>query len=665
LEVDMTTWVDALRQSRARPPAPGFSRNAPVTATWLAALALDDRQLPVEDVMSGTTVLLARSERLRRGVEMLVDAVIGPAAARAGRLPPAGSLLVVAQPLQSPEWQHDAAEAGSAAIALAAETDDVVPAEARHMADRVIRLDDRLDRAGILCLVTLVTGGIPALPADLNPMHADDLIAAVHSGATAEDCASRIRRLVAARAGDPPDLPTPADPSVVVPPSAGAVRRLSEMSGFGEAGEWGMRLAADLQDYRDGTLPWADVDRGILLSGPPGCGKTTFASALAEEAEVDLVATTYSDWHGGSGGDSVTKGLSKLFETWRKRASKNPIILLIDEIDSIGARGGNGHNDSWFAPMINSWLAFLDGAVPRDGIVVIAATNHPERVDPALLRPGRLDRHVALPLPEVAALRGVVRHHLGADADDAGLDRAARACRGMSPASVAQACREARRLARVTLHRPVAADDVAAVLGARREEALRLPGARDLDRRVAIHEAGHALAILGSDVETLMNVDLDAGLTQSARRRTMTLADVEGRLTILLAGLAAEQALLGSHANGSTADLREATAIAIAAHAEWGMGALGYRVAPLADAMWDRVLRDAVDAILGTAHARASAMVEASRVAVGRLADRLQRDRYLDADEARAALEGTVPPAPEQEAPVRTAGRRRAPAPGF
>ncbi len=123
--------------------------------------------------------------------------------------------------------------------------------------------------------------------------------------------------------------------------------------------------------------------------------------------------------------------------------------------------------------------------------------------------------------------------------------------------------------------------------------------------------------------------------------------------------------LLGSHANGSTADLREATAMAMAAHAEWGMGALGYRVAPLADAMWDRALRDAVDAILGTAHARASAMVEASRVAVGRLADRLQRDRYLDAGEARAALEGAAAPPPAREAPVRTVGRSSAPKPGL
>lgn len=127
--------------------------------------------------------------------------------------------------------------------------------------------------------------------------------------------------------------------------------------------------------------------------------------------------TTYADWHGSSGGDSVAKGLKRLFTEWRRKAESGPIILFVDEIDSIGARGQNVHNDSWFRSIINSWLSFLDGAEPRVGIVVIGATNDPAHVDPALLRPGRLDRHVSIPTPSISDLAGIIKHHLGADAD--------------------------------------------------------------------------------------------------------------------------------------------------------------------------------------------------------------------------------------------------------
>src|SRR5208283_3734859 len=217
---------------------------------------------------------------------------------------------------------------------------------------------------------------------------------------------------------------------------------------------------------------------------PPGCGKTYFARALAAECGVDLVSTTYADWHSNSGGDSVAKALKKLFGEWREKAKAGPFILFVDEIDSIGTRGGNDHNDSWFRTIVNAWLAFLDGAEPRTGIVVIGATNLPERIDPALLRPGRLDRHVEIPYPTIDSIHGVLRHHAG---DLPGLRLAAVACRGKSPAETAQVVRDARRLAR-RAKRDLTVFDITKVVEAARRQ--RTP---HQDAVIARHEAGHAV----------------------------------------------------------------------------------------------------------------------------------------------------------------------------
>jgi cell division protease FtsH len=170
------------------------------------------------------------------------------------------------------------------------------------------------------------------------------------------------------------------------------VTRLRDLSGYGAAKDWGLQLAADLRAYRAGEISWADVDKGVLLTSPPGCGKSYFAGALAAECGIPLVVTTYNDWHSASSGDTVSKTLTKLFGEWRKKAANGPIMVFWDEIDSIGKRGTYDRADYWYAPIINAWLAFLDGAVERTTIMVVAATNFPDRVDDALKRPGRLEK---------------------------------------------------------------------------------------------------------------------------------------------------------------------------------------------------------------------------------------------------------------------------------
>ncbi len=339
-----------------------------------------------------------------------------------------------------------------------------MPPEACALATR--RLDiPSMGRPGCVeRLVEVVTGDEVQVSArSAARLSMLDVTRVVQLGSTGAECKDRLRKLLAHRdlqdgiiagAKATPRVTKDAPVPVAAAPQ-GVVRRLSEMSGFGEAGVWGVNLAADLMSYIAGTLPWSDVDCGLLLSGPPGGGKTTFARSLAMECsavagrDVPLVVTTYTDWSAGGGsiGDSMSKGLTKLFDGWRKRAAETgPFILLIDEIDSMGKRGGNAQNESWFGPVINAWLAFLDGAIPRDGILVVGATNYPDRVDPAMLRPGRLDRHLELPMPDIDALAGIVRAHLGPDRPHVttSWQKPRGRCRGRSPAEVSQLAREAR-----------------------------------------------------------------------------------------------------------------------------------------------------------------------------------------------------------------------------
>lgn len=190
--------------------------------------------------------------------------------------------------------------------------------------------------------------------------------------------------------------------------------RVETLSGYGEAKGWALDLKEDLPLWREGAIGWDEMSSKMLLSGPPGTGKTTYARALCNSLEVPLIVTSVASWlEPGYLGD-VLKRMSAVFEAGREHA---PCIVFIDEIDSIGSRGsGRGkRDDDYWSTLITRLLELLDGAMKSEGVIVVGATNLPDKIDAALLRSGRLERHVMIPPPDVQALAGILAHHLGSD----------------------------------------------------------------------------------------------------------------------------------------------------------------------------------------------------------------------------------------------------------
>jgi cell division protease FtsH len=339
----------------------------------------------------------------------------------------------------------------------------------------------------------------------------------------------------------------------------GAKRDLQEIVGFLKEPDHFRRLG--------GRVP-----RGVLLVGPPGTGKTLLARAVAGESNVPFYSISGSEFIEMFVGVGAAR-VRDLFAEAKKNA---PSIVFIDEIDAVGrSRGsgfGGGHDER--EQTLNQLLSEMDGFTRNDLTVVIAATNRPDVLDSALLRPGRFDRRVIVDRPEFEARRSILAVHtkrlpLAKDVD---LDVIARNAPGFSGADLANLANEAALGATRRGAEEISADDFTAaydkvVLGDLREGKLD-PAEK---HRVAVHESGHAtVAHFVEHGEPLHRVTIiprgmALGVTQqtpAADRHIMTEPELESRLTVLMAGFAAERLVLGSVSTGAENDLKEATRIA-------------------------------------------------------------------------------------------------------
>lgn len=421
---------------------------------------------------------------------------------------------------------------------------------------------------------------------------------------------------------------------------------LADLPGLGEAGAELTRVAADMIAYRAGELPWADVANGVLLIGPPGTGKTTVAGAVAASVGVPFFATSLSDMQDEGGkGSYVVTAMRALFADARQAAAEcGGAVIFIDEVDSLPSRGNrHDHNSSYFTNVLNGLLTLLDGKQRRDGVLVIGATNHPEKLDAGLIRPGRLGLHVTLGNPGTRGLPGVLRYHLRDAIVGQSLDRVARAAAGCTMAEVEAMVQSARQMARYE-GRELTEDDLFVALAR-----VRVPVPAALRRRAAVHAAGRAIAAHVTGTARVDRVSLTAGTSEvrlTPRPDARTRADIARDLATLLAGTAAEEVILGTTSGlgggGPESGLARATQLAIEEEVGRGRGASLVWCASDADPAVlftrHRGLRDRVDQRLDAAYARAGALIRDHRDAVGMLVADLLTDGVLEGDALREVL---------------------------
>jgi cell division protease FtsH len=336
----------------------------------------------------------------------------------------------------------------------------------------------------------------------------------------------------------------------------------------------------------------AVVPRGVLMVGPPGTGKTLLARAVAGEAKVPFFSVSGSSFVEMFVGVGAAR-VRDLFTEARKRA---PAIIFIDEVDAIGQRrsgGGAVVSNDEREQTLNQLLAEMDGFDPSMGIVVLAATNRPEVLDPALLRPGRFDRQVTIPLPNVDERTAILRVHVRGKklAPNVDLSVVARGTPGFSGADLANLANEAAIFAVRDNREIVTADDFFAardriILGRREGSNVLLPEEK---HAVAVHESGHALvAALSEHTDPVAKVTIlpagqALGVTEQLPlvERHMYGEDyLLDSLAVRLGGRAAELVVLGQGSTGAGNDLAGATELAVKMIREFGMstvlGPVGY-----------------------------------------------------------------------------------------
>jgi len=477
-----------------------------------------------------------------------------------------------------------------------------------------------------------------------------------------------------------------------------------DVAGTDEAKEELQEIIEFLKDPQKFQKLGGRIPKGVLLVGPPGTGKTLLARAIAGEANVPFFSISGSDFVEMFVGVGASR-VRDLFEQGKKNA---PCIIFIDEIDAVGRhRGaglGGGHDER--EQTLNALLVEMDGFESNEGVILIAATNRPDVLDPALLRPGRFDRRVVVARPDVKGREEILRVHTRKVPlnDDVDLSVIARGTPGFSGADLANLVNEAAlwaaRQGRKTVFMidfEMSKDKV--LMGVERKSMIL---SEEEKRNTAYHEAGHALVAAitpGTDPlhkVTIIPRGMALGLTMQLPiddKHTYTKTYLEGTLTVLMGGRCAEEIFLGHITTGAGNDIERATDISRKMVCDWGMSSLGplaygkkeeaiflgREIAQHRDYSEDTAIRidQEVHRIVTTAYNNARGVLENNRDTLERIALALLDREVLDATELKLLMENKplpekvrpAPPSPPQ--PLPGAEPKQAPrpelrpAPGF
>ncbi|MDD8020009.1 MAG: ATP-dependent zinc metalloprotease FtsH [Acidobacteriota bacterium] len=452
-----------------------------------------------------------------------------------------------------------------------------------------------------------------------------------------------------------------------------------------------------LKDPRKFQRLGGRIPKGVLLVGAPGTGKTLLARAVAGEANVPFFSISGSDFVEMFVGVGASR-VRDLFEQAKKHA---PCLIFIDEIDAVGRqRGaglGGGHDER--EQTLNQLLVEMDGFDSNEGIIVIAATNRPDILDTALLRPGRFDRRIIVPMPDIKGREEILNVHSRRVplCDGANMKVIARSTPGFSGADLANLINEAALMAARKSQNCVNMRDLEeakdkVLMGVERKSMI----ISDEDKRnTAFHEAGHALvAALLPEADPIHKVTiiprgLALGLTQQlplSDRYTYTKNYLDAQLAVLLAGRVTEEMILGKITTGAANDLEKATEIARKMVCQWGMSDLG----PLSFGERDdliflgrelaahknfsehtaELIDGEVKKIIGHAYELAKDQIEVNRDKLFKIAEALLEKEILSSDEINALIEVepkdklAEPAAPAAEAALKDKEAKPSPSSG-
>ncbi|MGH9867361.1 MAG: ATP-dependent zinc metalloprotease FtsH [Candidatus Polarisedimenticolia bacterium] len=470
--------------------------------------------------------------------------------------------------------------------------------------------------------------------------------------------------------------------------SQGKKITFKDVAGVEEAKEELQEIIEFLKEPQKFQKLGGRIPKGVLLMGPPGTGKTLLARAVAGEANVPFFSISGSDFVEMFVGVGASR-VRDLFEQGKKNA---PCLIFIDEIDAVGRhRGaglGGGHDER--EQTLNQLLVEMDGFESNEGVILVAATNRPDVLDPALLRPGRFDRRVVVGRPDVRGREEIMRVHTRKIplADDVDISVLARGTPGFSGADLANLVNEAALTAARDGKRSVSMRDFEGakdkvLMGTERKSMVI---SEEEKRTTAFHEAGHALVACmhpHSDPihkVTIIPRGMALGVTQQLPmddRHTYTREYLEGRIAVAMGGRIAEEIFLSTRTTGAGNDLEVATEMARKMVCEWGMSEnmgpltfgkkeeqifLGKELAQHKDySEATAVLIDSeVKRIVSESYERAKLIVMENKEPLQRIADALLEREVLDAEEVARLVRGQeLEPFEPRPAPVETPAERK------